>query len=88
MEIKDRFTCTQCLKGFSDGLSHQKPAGGGLNETQTFEQILNAKDTKTSKLQPNHRQDRACRIELADFGSKIPLVKSILPSASWMFIFL
>ena len=42
----------------------EKIPGGDLNETQ----IMRARNTQTSKLQPKNRQDRACRIELVDLG--------------------
>jgi len=34
--------------------------------------------TSITQLQPTNLQDRACRIELADLGLNLPLVKSIL----------
>ena len=55
----------------------EKSRGGFLNKTK-HKQILNARNTKTSKLQPMNRQNRACRIELADLGLEFPIVKSIL----------
>jgi len=39
---------------------------------------MKAGNTKTSKLQPKNRQDRACRIELSDLGLNFPCAKSIL----------
>ena len=58
----------------------EKSRGGFLNQAE-HNQILKTRNTKTSKLQPKNRQDRACGIELADWGFKFPLVKSSLPPA-------
>jgi len=56
-------------------------------ESDLYDDISEARNTKTSKLQPEKRQDRACRIELADLGLKFPLVKSILSPALWKIVF-
>jgi len=79
---------------YSDGLARQNPARLALPETRPnlFEKIprrifeLNeaqtnpeARNTKTSKLQPKNQQDTACRIELADLGLQFRLVTSMLP---------
>jgi len=61
----------------------EKSRGGFMNKTK-HKQILNARNTKKSKLQPKNRQDRACRIELVDSGLKFPFVKSILLPALHM----
>ena len=45
-------------------------------ESDLYDEIFEARNTKTSKSQPQKLQDRACRIELADLGSKFPLFKS------------
>jgi len=60
----------------------KRSRGGGLIVYYTkHKQILKARNTETSKLQPKNWQDRVCRIELADWGFKFPPVKSILPPA-------
>ena len=50
-------------------------------EGDLYDEISEASNTKTIKLQPGKRQDRACRIELADLGLNFPLVESILSPA-------
>jgi len=45
----------------------EKLGEGALNYTK-HKQILKARNTKTSALQPKNRRDKACRIELADLG--------------------
>ena len=53
-----------------------------LNWTK-HKQILKARNTQTSKLQAKNRQDRVCRIELADLGLNFPRAKSVLLPAQW-----
>ena len=63
---------------------------GFLNKTK-HQQILNARNKKTSKLQQKNQQDRASRIEPAVLGFQIPLVNFILLpalAAAWVDILL
>ena len=78
---------------FSDRSLGQKPVPFALPQTRStlfgkipegifiHKQILKARNTQISKLQPKNRQDRACRIELADLSLNFPRAKSVLPLA-------
>jgi len=88
---------TKCLGAFFQMVWRRKPARfalpkarptlfekisrGGVELTK-FKQIMKARNTQTSKLQPKNQQDRACRIELADLGLNFHRAKSVLPPAS------
>jgi len=59
-----------CTHACTTQATHPALLGGGFDLMQEF--------TSITQLQPTNLQDTACRIELADLGSKFPLVKSIL----------
>ena len=63
----------------------EKSPGVFLNWPK-HKQILKARNTQISKLQPKNRQDRACRIELAELGLIFHRAKSVLPPASVAFL--
>jgi len=89
MEIKDRFTCTQCSGSFSGWAIASKARALGAAENApdpvwknpggkfwTKRNITNSWQLGTPKRVNCNR--RACRIELADLGSNFPCAKSIL----------